>query len=514
MSYTERETWITMNDGVKLDASIFTPKGEQPQGGWPGVLLIHGHGDAGNKTAMFDRARHCVGRGYLTVSYSVRGQGDSEGLVFHMGARELFDLQDVISWVLRALPIHWEKLGVCGSSQGGWHAYMAAAHHPQVATVVPENIFVDYADFAVHNGCLSKWFFTRTMRRRILTAGLQEVTRQWAVSGDWFRIREWVKPMSPSLFVDRIQCPIFILHGWHDVGMPPNQIFDMFARIQSPKKLYVGGGGHDGQDSAAARKVRTDLIDRWLDHWLKGEDTGIMDEPAMVYVRRPGWDVIAVDAFPPADVETRILYLSAVEPERAVPDDPDAAVEGVRPQPVRALVERASDVPRIHSNITNRPINLNYGLADALNDDMAGVADALAHEEIGFASAPVDGAVEIVGAPVVKLYVMPNRPQFQVVLDLCDVNAKGERTSITRGQFGTRTATPGQHLTVEIEMRAIAYAVAAGHRLLLNVCNCDTTYAFPYFEPFVVRVFHDKQHPSAVALPLRNAEPQMDGFVV
>ena len=91
MAYSEREHWITMNDGVKLDASVFTPEGKQPKGGWPGVLLIHGHGDAGNKTSMYGRARRYAERGYLTVSYSVRGQGDSEGLVFHMGARELFD---------------------------------------------------------------------------------------------------------------------------------------------------------------------------------------------------------------------------------------------------------------------------------------------------------------------------------------------------------------------------------------------------------------------------------------
>lgn len=503
MAYSEHECWITMNDGVKVDASVFTPEGEEPEGGWPGVLLIHGHGDAGNKTSMYGRARRYVERGYLTVSYSVRGQGDSEGLVFHMGARELFDLQDVISWMLRELAVHSEKLGVCGSSQGGWHAYMAAAHHPQVATVVPENMDADYAEFAVHNGCLAKWFFTRTMRRRILTAGLQEVARHWALSGDWFRIREWVNQTSPLLFVDRIQCPVFIVHGWHDVGMPPNKTFEMFERIQAPKKLYVGGGGHDGLDSASARQVRTELIDRWLDHWLKGEDTGIMDEPAIMYTRRPGWVHVEVDTLPPADVETRALYLSANEPEQAVPDELDETFEVVRPQPVRALVDGAPSGARIHSNITNRPVNPDYGLADALNDDMAGVANALAREVIRFASVPMDEAVEILGSPVVKLFVMPNRPQLQVVVDLYDVNSEGERTLITRGQFGTRTAEPGQHLTARIEMRTIAYAVEAGHHLLLEVSNYDTMYAFPYFEPSVARLFHDKNHPSVVEVPVR-----------
>ena len=503
MAYLEKEYWLTMNDGVRLDASAFTPEGEQPEGGWPSILLVHGHGDAGNKTSMFGRAKRYADRGYLTVSYSVRGQGDSEGLVSHMNARELFDLQDVISWMLDDLPIHAEKLGVCGSSQGGWHAYMAAAHHPQVATVVPENMDVDIAEFAVHNGCLAKWFFTRTMRRRILTAGLQEIARQWALAGDWFRIREWVNATSPYLFVDRIQCPIFIVHGWHDVGMPPNKTFEMFDRISSPKKMYVGGGGHDGLDSASARDVRTELIDRWLDYWLKGEDNGIMQEPAIMYTQRPGWAHVEAGTFPPDGVEIQLLYLNANEPEQAVPDKLDETFEVLRPQAVRALTDEAPSGASIHSNITNRPMNPKYGLADALNDDMAGVADALAREVIEFASAPVDKAMEIAGSPVAKLFLMPNRPQCQVVVDLYDVSDDGKRNLISRGQFGTRVAEPGQHLMAEIEMRTIGYAVEAGHHLLLEVSNYDTTYAFPYFEPCVSRLFHDTQHPSLIELPVR-----------
>ena len=174
----EEETLITMNDGIQLDASVCTPDGSPPEGGWPAVILVHGHGDAATKASSLPRGRRLAERGYVTVSYSVRGQGCSEGLVHHMGAREIWDLQDVIAWTLREQPVHPDRLGVAGSSQGGWHSYMAAAHCSQVATVVPENIFTHFDEFAVHNGCLTKWFMTRTMRRRILTAGLQEMTRQ------------------------------------------------------------------------------------------------------------------------------------------------------------------------------------------------------------------------------------------------------------------------------------------------------------------------------------------------
>ncbi|MBT3605197.1 MAG: CocE/NonD family hydrolase [Candidatus Latescibacteria bacterium] len=501
MSTSQTEHWISMNDGVKLDASIFTPEGDPPKNGWPAILFAHGHGDAGNKTSYFARAQQYAKQGYLTISFSVRGQGNSEGLVFHMGPREIFDLQDVISWSLNEFPIN--KLAVMGSSQGGWHAYMAAAHHPQVATVVAENIFTQYNEFAVHNGCLAKWFFTRTMRRRILTAGLQDITRQWALDGDWFRIQEWVKPTSPMLFANRIKCPIFIVHGWHDIGMPPNEVVTLFNKIIAPKKLYLGGGGHDGLDSATAQNIRTELTDRWLDHWLKDKDTGLMDEPAITYAQRPGWHHIATNTMPPTNVQTKTFYLSAQTPEQSVPEDPNTTFEILRPQPIRSLTNTAPEQPSIHSNITNRPLNPDYTLKDALNDDMAGVPEALAKEVISFASTPFETPTEMIGSPVAKLFVMPNRPQIQVVVDLYDVSPDGERTLITRGQFGTRTAQPGQHLTINIETRTIGYLIAAGHHLLLDVSNYDTTYAFPYFEPSVARLYHDNQFSSAIEIPIK-----------
>ncbi len=501
MSQTEH--WITMNDGVKLDATTFTPDGDAPQEGWPAVLLIHGHGDTGNKTSMFARAQHYAQRGYFTISYSVRGQGNSEGLVFHMGPRELFDLQDVISWALQNCPVHPKKLAAVGSSQGGWHAYMAAAHHPQIATVIAENIFTQYDEFAVHNGCLTKWFFTRTMRRRILSAGLQDMVRQWAVDGDWFRIQEWVRPTSPMIFANRIQCPIFIVHGWHDIGMPPNEVVTLFNKITAPKKLYLGGGGHDGLDSASAKDMRTDLTDRWLDHHLKGENNGIMTEPAITYAQRPGWNHIPVTSMPPSDVKIKTLYLSAQAPEQQTPNDPNATFEVLRPQPIRALTDHAPTGPTTHSNITNRPSNPNYTLKDALNDDMDGVPKALIKETISFASTPFPSPTEIVGSPTAKLFVMPNRPQLQVVVDLFDVSPNGERTLITRGQFGTRTAQPGQHLTINIDMRTIGYLIQSNHHLCLDISNYDTTYAFPYFEPVVSRLYHDNQYASAIEIPIK-----------
>lgn len=475
---TETACWLTMNDGVRLDAQTLVPDGEAPDGGWPGVILVHGHGENGSKATTLARGRELADRGYAVLCYSVRGQGGSEGLSFHLGARELFDLQDVVATALRSLPIHPRRLGVGGSSQGGWHAWMAAAHCPRVATAVPENIFVDFADFAVPDGALSTWFFTRTMRRRVMSAGLQDLARDWAVAGEWERLREWQRPLSPILFADRVQCPVLVIHGWHDVGMPANDLLALFDRLTGPKRLYLGGGGHDGQDAETAGLARKSLVDRWLDHWLKGDDNGVMDGPPILYARRPGWEHVGTEQLR----EDRRLTLYLHEP---------GTLDGAAPVG-----------PHPNRNVENVGSLRPYGLAEALADDLVGTDAVLPLEVAAFDSGPFPVALDLRGLVRFNLHLLSQRPMFQVHARLLAVAPDGTSELITRGHVGTRTAEPGRHRLDVVEARAIAYRVPAGHSLRVELQNHDAAYVVPEYAPWRCRLFCEEGRASSVTLPV------------
>ena len=116
---TETPWPLTLGDGVTLDTSFVAPDGPPPAGGWPAALLVHGHGEDGTKAMTLDRARRLAGRGIAALSMSVRGQGASEGLSFHLGARELFDLCEVIDRLMARPDVDAARVAVCGSSQGG-----------------------------------------------------------------------------------------------------------------------------------------------------------------------------------------------------------------------------------------------------------------------------------------------------------------------------------------------------------------------------------------------------------
>ncbi len=473
---TEQPQRVTMNDGVRLDVSVHRPDGAVPEDGLPAVLLIHGHGENGSKAMTADRARRLVGQGYLAVCYSVRGQGGSEGLSFHLGAREIYDLQDMIDWTL-ALP-EVGKLAVCGSSQGGWHSWMAAIHHPGVTCVVPENIFVDYADFAVPEGSLSTWFFTRTMRRRVMSAGLQDMARQWAIDGEWSRIRTWTAPSSPRHFVGRIRCPVLVIHGWHDVGMPANNLLSMMEALTAPWMLYLGGGGHDGQDAERAATFRQQLVDRWLAHWMKGEDTGLLAQPRIQYARRPAWDHLAADRLVGDREDVRYL-----------------CVDGT-------LTDEAPAAATANTNLNNLTRDPTYDLSRAIHTDMAGVLDAWPREEQGFTGPAAEAELDLLGIPRLVLHTLPATSHYQIHAELLDVAPDGTANLISRGHAGSQTAIAGRHLRLDISLRAIAYRLPAGHRLRVVLTNTNPAYVVPMCRAWRARIFHEAGRESRLILPV------------
>lgn len=483
----EQALLLRMSDGVRLDASFVEPDGAAPTAGWPAVLLVHGHGEDGSKASTLERGRRLARRGIAALCLTVRGQGASEGLSFHLGARELFDLLEVIDALMARPEVDAERVAVCGSSQGGWHAWMAACFHPRVRTAVPENIFVDYADFAVPAGALSTWFFTRTMRRRVMSAGLQDMARQWALSGEWHRLRAWLSPMSPAVHVARIRCPVLVVHGWHDRGMPANPILATLEQVRAPWGLILGGGGHDGEDAARARTEREARVDAWLDHHL----LGLGPPPPRREVRwtvRPGWEEHSAPALAPERWERVFLRQDgrlATEPE-------------------------TSAVPNL--NITHVPRDPSYDLAAALHRDLAGSEVAWPREEVLFRGPALEGPLELRGAARFTLHLLAEQPWLQVHAELWDEAPDGSATRIAGGHWGTRSAEPGRHLRVEIEARAMAWRLPRGHRLLVKIADQEPGSVLPEYRAYRGRLFADPDRPSAVELPVAEGSG-LDGNV-
>ena len=118
-----------------------------------------------------------------------------------------------------------------------------------------------------------------------------------------------------------ITAAVYAVGGWAD-GYS-NAIPRLIAGLPGPKKGLIGPWAHAYPHVAQPGPQIGFLQEalRWWDHWLKGIDTGIMDEPvlrawmqesvrpATTYAERPGrW--VAETAWPPQDRQPMLLHLS------------------------------------------------------------------------------------------------------------------------------------------------------------------------------------------------------------
>ncbi len=121
-------------DGVTLEGTLLVPKTPGPH---PAVIFIHGsgpsvRGDLGHTADKFAR------RGIAAFAYDKRGSGQSGGnaehATYHTFAADAAAAAAALS--RRAGIIDPDRIGVLGSSEGGWVAPIVAAADPRIAFVI------------------------------------------------------------------------------------------------------------------------------------------------------------------------------------------------------------------------------------------------------------------------------------------------------------------------------------------------------------------------------------------
>jgi ABC-2 type transport system ATP-binding protein len=122
---------------VRLDATIYLPA-KTPA---PAVLLAHGYG--GSKDSVAPDARALAERGYVVLTYSARGFGDSQGNV-HLDSPdyEVKDARLMLDILAHRPEVIQDgagdpRVGVVGASYGGALALLLAGTDHRVDSVVP-----------------------------------------------------------------------------------------------------------------------------------------------------------------------------------------------------------------------------------------------------------------------------------------------------------------------------------------------------------------------------------------
>ena len=501
----ERDIMVTMRDGVRLAVNVFRP---DAPGTFPALLAMSGYGKEEmellmppqplSRSAVWDGNieagdfNDIVPRGYVHIIGDIRGTGRSEGQFPGPQGKDNYDL---IEWAARQ-PWCSGNVGMVGYSAFSVTQLATAIEQPpHLKCLALSHIMADqYRDFAYHGGILSLmgygvWYgrhgtsgfapnnavsiMQQTLPPEEFERRRQELLNDpdiraypnlyhlllYPQKNPWFFDTlmnpydgPFYRESSIYPYYDRINVPVHVIGKCAHEDMA---YWDVFQGIKTPKKLLVKPNGPE------ERPWREDLelLIRWYDHWLKGNDTGVMDEPPIKFfiMGENRWRYTR--HWPLPEVQWTKCYLRrweglSFEPE-LYQDEPD----GFFQQPLHLSNKRDSVV---------------------------------------YLSPPLDEDLQVIGPAAISFFASIDQDDANWVVKVLDVEPNGVETRVTKGYLkashraldpekslpyaphhlhtreSRETIEPGKIYEYNVGLGVISNVFKAGHRLKLTIESLES----------------------------------------
>jgi uncharacterized protein len=569
----QRDLRIRTRDGIYLAIDVYRPEGKGP---FPALYASALHNKDMQGPDMADvlppqpanvplwfgpieagDTRRFIANGYVHVIAQPRGSAKSEG---HYG-NENTDHYDVIDWISRQ-PWCDGNVGMVGISGYAGEQWRAAAQgHPALKAIFPYDACSAYGgmfgfrDFypggVLHTFPYLLDVFSTVHEHRDVPGELPPEEQKLfaaAMANPDFKMYanlyniltqkgkrtfimyySMVAPWEPDGTVEaaeetfkKIKIPFYTGSGAYAYTYKLHWLGAQhyFQNVTTPpRKLLFTGPAHLERPFHEYH----DEIIRWYDHWLKGINNGIMDEPPVRYWLMGANEWRTGKDWPLPETQWRKLYLSIWE--RLTPNPPRPAAE----------TGRAGREPDV---FTQMPLKKTMKV-----------------ERLRYMTEPFAEDLTVVGPISLTLYAAIDKTDTNWIVILKDVGPdvsvvtarSGERTvpanlperELTRGwlkasyqaldparskpgapfhkltRSSIKPVQPGEILEYQIQIVATANQFKAGHRLCLEVTAMDVPTGtgamtdveyIPYHvcrsETVTHGIYHDAAHPSHLLIPV------------
>ncbi len=575
---TEFDVPARMRDGTTLRANIYRPVGE---GQWPVLLTRLPYGkDFPLGSAILDPSQ-VARRGYVVIVQDTRGRFASEGAWEPM-LNEALDGVDTIEWAAKLPYSDGNVGMYGASYFGFTQWVAAVHQPPALKAMVPFVTWNDplngitFRGGALELGLLASWQLSVglnviTRRHANDPKALGQAIYLWAQETDMLgpqgywslplkefapikqqdiapaffepiespMSRELAEPMTILGKHENVRVPTLNTGGWYDIFLQDtiNNFRIMREHGSTPQarqsKLLIGPWTHGGQlnpigelnfgfgASTAFIDLQIDFMSmqvRWFDHWLKGRDTGMLNEApiklfvmgANVWRDEQEWPLARA-------IETR-YYLHSRGHANSLHGDGslDPNVPGAEPSDQYAY-DPANPVITRGGALLMTP-EFRAGPFDQRPTE--GREDVLV-----YTTPALEQDVEVTGPILVHLWAASSAPDTDFVARLVDVYPNGYAQNLTDGIIRARYRNfaggeaptliePGRAYEYEIDLWSTSNVFKAGHRIRLDVTssnfprwdrNPNTGHDFGVDAELTVAhqtILHDSEHPSYVTLPI------------
>ncbi|HET7671554.1 MAG TPA: CocE/NonD family hydrolase [Burkholderiales bacterium] len=430
----ERDVKVRMPDGTMLDGDIYRPASS---GRFPVLLGAHPYNKEMQSPPLrpvgFTPMRgwmesgdstYFARRGYVHAVFNVRGSGASEGFYQLGGPLEVQDICHLVGW-LAAQPWSSGAVGMFGVSYFARIAKLVAAEGPPAlkAVFAPWSGTDDYRHRWYHGGILAAGFLAHwrnsahnpryksfykaqhgeekyrqaiaaVMKDAEITAiePLRAALENPEAGTNAVIVDVLLHPFDGpfwrerSAHDDRAKIPAYLGGCWGIYGLHLPGAFTAWQEWRGPKKMLLGPPVYLDRP---VYQLHEEAL-RWFDHWLKGRDTGIMDEPAVrCFIPGTGeWK--ALDDWPPHDARWTTFFLHG-----------DGTLSEHEPWP-------GTDT-----------VSFNESPSE--------------HGEARFTTPPFVENTEVLGPAVARLQLSTDDTEALVFVTLLSVGVDGKETELTRG---------------------------------------------------------------------------------
>ncbi|MBX3012467.1 MAG: CocE/NonD family hydrolase [Caldilineaceae bacterium] len=540
---------VPMRDGVKLSADLYLP---QAHGPFPTVLVRTPYSN--NNAPAVNQARALANNGYACVLQDTRGRWDSGGDYYPLQG-EGVDGYDTQEWIGQQ-PWSNGKIATSGASYLGhvqWQSAPDGSHYltAMAPRVIGPNFFKALRPGgAFQLGLCATWGAVTSEHTNQLidyhnwtelfyTLPLTELDgatgRNLAFWQDLFAHPTYDDYWAALNIEERwgeITVPAFNMGGWYDIfiegsfacfnglrqhgGSPAARQSKLIvgpwvhALSVSPKVGDVDFGFHSMQDLDA-------LEFRWIEQWLKGVHTGILDEAPLRLFIMGSNEWRDEYEWPLARTEWQHWHLHSGGQANTLRGDGVLAPVAPGDEPMDHFVYDPHYPVQSHGgNTCCAPQITLWGPYDQRAVEMR--ADVLC-----YTSEPLAADLEVTGPIQLILYAATDAPDTDWTAKLVDVAPSGYAKNLCDGIVRARyresitaptLVTPHQVYEYVIEVGVTGNVFRKGHRLRLEVSSSN----FPRFdrnpntgatfghehELRVARqtIYHDRAYPSHLILPV------------
>jgi hypothetical protein len=527
---------VPMRDGVELGVKITRP---DVPGRFPALVEYNPYRRLSKPLPDYRDeyppvVPYLAERGYVIVQFDVRGTGNSGGFSSDIYSdEERQDGHDMIEWAA-AQPWCTGNVGMFGKSYSAVVQWTVAVQNPEHLKAIAVRSANDdvYTEWTNPGGSIRPYMFESYAP--LMTAmnfappDIDVVGEKWADL--WTERLEhgvpwsiaWMRHLLNDSYwssrslrpgYDRVKCPVYVIGGWAD--WYSTALLRAFSHLNVPKKALIGPWGHfyaEERQAVPGPRIDTRVeYRRWFDYWLKGIDSGIMDEPPVtIFVRqyKPPAPIYIQDngywqhetQWPPARAQhTPMHFREGGVLNTAAPDAEGESCDQIAYNAGVGIMSGRHG----RGNLLPWAMPLDQRMDEGYS--------------LVYSTPPLTEDLEIAGVPVAVLFVASSAEVAYFHVKLCDVAPDGTSKWLIDGALNAthrsshsqpEPLVPGQIYELKFDLKHVAYQFEAGHRIRVCIACADFQNAWPTAKSAVNTIYRNRAFPSHVVLPIvRRRDP-------